>query len=353
MSSEGVSQLDTLSLVSEREDPPSYSSSPIELQTHEFVIRDSSGKLKAFPSEKSMHIYEFSKRHSHLQRHDPLFIKAKGYQNMSVGLPLLISHRRSRLGSGEYVYSKFFECKPTPNDGDKLYDKGDDRQIGHVLLKEFVGYHRYIIRLKDTEVVVFVHKRLPIADFKIGNERFRFVKAYKEPEGPIPRTPFFYQMYLLAPHQPSLIDNLDSCLRVQTNNPLLGLSARNIFRGSTPQPELDDFVSPYSYGSLEACRHGGRFSRNKKCATVKLNACISGNPHSNKDVEFTSLIFVAVSLVLQHHEMDIQQKRATETSSLTNTSVVRGNLGVASSFAVSNTWVSTDNCGGMGASGSF
>ncbi|GEQ66354.1 hypothetical protein JCM33374_g17 [Metschnikowia sp. JCM 33374] len=295
--------------------PPSYMSLQPQFQTREFIFRLAGGRFKAFPSEKSMEIYENAKRLLNSSKSNPDFVRAKEYQNLSIGLPLLISRRSSSIG----VYLKLLDCEPTPHKPDNLYCRNDAREVARVHRMRFRRYHQYVIPLENEEIVVFLHLRSDIADFKIGDQRFRFLKALSKSERPHTKAPLFYNIYLLDPHQPSLVDNMDSSLRVHKNNPLLEISNRKKVGGISCFAEREAYTSSCQYGYLEGCRVS---HRNKKCATLGLIDEGSGNRDSNDSVDFKSFVFVVVSHILQNHEQDLERSRASRSANISNNSMM-------------------------------
>ncbi|GEQ70421.1 hypothetical protein JCM33374_g4098 [Metschnikowia sp. JCM 33374] len=304
---------------SETEDtPPSYSDIQPPLQIQEFVFRFAGDRFKAFPSEKSMEIYEDAKKLSRSRKHTAQFFQAKEYQNQSIGLPLLVAQHSSSMGLGETDYLTLFDCKSKPEQPNKLYSKKDDQKVARVHMQSFLGYRRFRIQFAEVNFLVFSHLRHPIVDFNIGNERFRFVKLLNRSEGLSSSVPFLYKIYLLDSHQPSLVDNLNSDLTINKTNPLLGSRTRNFF-GRTPRPsEQASYASSFEYGTLEGIS-GGLFSKVKKCATLRLHNPVSGCHDANDSVDFKAGVFVAVSLVLQTQDMQRDRANAINTMNTVNT----------------------------------
>lgn len=294
--------------------PPSYP--PMVLQ--EFVIANgiTDRNLKAFPSETSMRMY---KEYNKLSKHHLDFPRAKSNQNASIGLPLVISKRCLSIGLGDTSYLRFFECVPAPEARDRLYDKVDNRHIGEVLRRKFIGYTRYRLQLKGVETVVFAHLRLPIVDLRINDERFRFVKAISPVLNP---DRFLYDLYLLAPDQVSLVDNMDSSRKVHKSNLLLGGLLHNIFPIRWCPRDRSKYISPHKCGSFDYYRSWEMFTRTKKCSVFSMYTYAVGNVDATAAVEFRSLILVAVSLILQSIEDDLHLARTARRNSNTTTNNV-------------------------------
>lgn len=278
---------------------------PMVLQ--EFIITNgiSDRNLKVFPSEKSMQMY---KEYKKLSRHDPAFERAKQNQNLTYALPLAISKRSLSIGLGDTTYLRFLECLPSPEAPDRLYDRVDNRHIGEVLRRKFLGYMRYRLQIKGVEIVIIAHLRLPILDFQIQNERFRFVKTVVPTFNP---HRFHYELYLLSPDQPSLVDNMDSSLKVQSDNPLLGSHLLNIFPFKWHPSDRSKYTSPHKWGSYDYFSSWELFTRTRKCSTFSMYTNAVGVEDANSAVEFRTLIIVTITFILQSIEDDLQALRRT------------------------------------------
>ncbi|OBA23486.1 hypothetical protein METBIDRAFT_19412, partial [Metschnikowia bicuspidata var. bicuspidata NRRL YB-4993] len=275
-----------------------------QMELQEFIVtgRLINRSLKVFPSEKSLRMY---KEYARLGRRDPDFIRAKNAQNSSVALPLLMTKRSWGIGVGDTSYLRIFEAVPSPEAKDRLYSKVDNRHIGEVLRRNFFGYTRYRLQIKGVETVVIAHRRLPIVDWRINDERFRFVKATNPVLSP---DLFLYHLYLLAPDQDSLVDKMDSSLKVHRGNALLG-GLHNIFLLRWYLSDRSRYMSPYKCGLLEFYRSWKIFTRTRKCSIFSMYTYAIGNQDANNAVEFRLLILVAVSLILQSIEDDMHSKR--------------------------------------------
>ncbi|GEQ70425.1 hypothetical protein JCM33374_g4102 [Metschnikowia sp. JCM 33374] len=309
--------------------PPDYVPTQSQLQQHNFVLRYSVGCLKAFLSESSMRMYEEAKQYTRMNKTHPSFQRLKTQQNMYMGIPLLMSERCISVGFGERTYLRLFEGVSSPK-SDRLYGQSDNQQIGQVMIRVFNGYHRYRIQLRGVEIVLIVHRRLPIADFRIGDDRFRFVRNLTGWDVVGSTTPFSYGAYLLGPEQPSLVDGMGASLTVDKRNPVLGNEVLNFFVENWRFGHRSKYISPYQCGSFDATWAGGMIVKRKRCATLSIASNVPGNPDSNLSVDLRSLIFVAVSLVLHSHELDIQSERSPSRVSISN-----GNSSLTDAFLVS------------------
>ena len=282
--------------------PPSYPA--MEMQEIILTKGLTGMSTRAFASENSMRLYkEYTKL---LKKHQD-FPRAKQNQNNSIGMPLIVSKRAMNLGLGDSTFLKFFECAPAPEAADRLYDKVDNRPIGEALKRKFIGYDRYRLHIKGVETVVIAHTRLPIVDLQINNERFRFVKAVTPLMNP---DHFVYELYLLSPEQKSLVDDMGSSLKVTKSNPLLGGQLHNFFPLKLGPSDRSKYVSLHKVGVFEYHRSWEMFKQMKKCLVFSMYTFAAGNPDSNNAVEFRTLILVAVTLILQSHEDDLQGGRA-------------------------------------------
>ncbi|OBA22735.1 hypothetical protein METBIDRAFT_38248 [Metschnikowia bicuspidata var. bicuspidata NRRL YB-4993] len=260
--------------------------------------------LKAFVSENALRMFQeyckISKKHQD-------FSRAKDNQNRSVGLPLFTAKRSIRMGLGDTTYLHFFECASAPEATDRLYDKVDNRPIGEVLRRKYIGYYRYRLQIKGVEIVIIVHSRLPIVDFNIDNERFRFVKAVNSAMNP---DHFIYDLYLLTPDQASLVDDLNSSLKVRKDNPLLGGRLHNLFLVKLGSHDRSFYLSPHRRGTFEHHLSWKVFKKTKKCSMFTLYNYATGEPDSNDGVDFHTRVLVAITLILQAYEDDLQSSRA-------------------------------------------
>lgn len=284
--------------------PPSYP----EVNIQEFVLATglTGITLKAFSSENAMRLY---KTYTKLSKKHQDFARAKINQNRSIGMPLLVSKRSSRLslGVGDTCYLRFFECMSSPEATDRLYDRVDNRPIGEALRRKFAGYFRYRLQIRGVEIVIISHMWLSIWDWRLQGERFRLVKAANPSSNP---SHFLYDLYLLAQNQPSLVDDMDSSLRVSKLNPLRGNSLQNFFGYQLSVSDREKYTSPHKLGSFEYHQAWGLFSKMQKCSIFSMFGVVNGEPDSNNTVDFRSLVLVAIMLIVQSYEIDQQVGRA-------------------------------------------
>ncbi|GEQ70630.1 hypothetical protein JCM33374_g4308 [Metschnikowia sp. JCM 33374] len=285
--------------------PPGYP--PMKLQ--EFVFTGGNQDLKAFATDNSMRMF---KKYNRLGRNHPDFARAKQNQNASKGLPLLLSRRSTRIGLGDTTFLSLFEAVPSPEARGRLYDKIDNRHIGEVLRRKFISYCRYRLQIKGVEVVIIAHRFLPIIDLKINDERFRFIKAVSPARKP---DRFLYNLYLLLPEQTSLVDNMDSKLRVKKGNPLLGGTFHNLFPNPFSRHDRSKYTSPHKFGTFKYDVSREMFTRTRRCSALSMYTSATVDPNSNNTVEFRSFILVAATLILQSVEIDLQAARSSRLSS--------------------------------------
>lgn len=287
--------------------PPAYCLSQVE-QT--FVICDSilDGNRKVFTSERSMRMY---KEYKKLGKSNPTFKTAKLEQNMSIGLPLMFCRRKFQAKIGEINYLSIYICLPCPEANDRLYEEVDNRHIAEVFKNSYLGYHRYRLQISNEEITMILHSRLPIVDFQIYNERFRFIKA----KGKLFDADYFaYELFLLGPKQISLTDNLGPDRKVSQTNELLGSQLRNLFPIKFSSTDRSSFMSTTKLGKFEHKGSQVVFSRTRMTSTFSIFVDAGTNLDQNNDVTFRNKIFVAIVLILQAYEDDLASKRQFASS---------------------------------------
>lgn len=267
----------------------------------EFIICNAAlSTVKVFASERSLEMYKAFKR---LSKNDPGFRSAKEFQNNSKGLPLLICKRGFHFALSDVKHFSVYECLASPEASDRLYDKADDSKVGQVMKRTYISYARYCLNIWGNEVIVFLHNRLPIVDFKLNEKKFRFVRS---PRPIITPEHFVYELYLLAPEQVSLVDEMTADHKVNKNNPLLGSKLKNMltFQWSSDRSK---FTSSVKWGKFEYL-DSYTFSRTRRASKLTLFTNPMVDLDCNKSVEIESLSLLAVTLILKYYEDDFEAK---------------------------------------------
>lgn len=256
--------------------------------------------MRVFSSEENYRKYKEFKGKS---PSNPMFLLAKNTQNQSKGMPLLVQRRGFGIGLGDTSFLKIYQCLPSPESTDRLYDKVDDLLFAEVKKRIFPSYERFRLKFESTEIVMILHRRYPIADFKVGQNRYRFVRdrSFIAPDGH-----FSSDLYLLDESQGSLIDDLTSDLKVSKKNPLLGNSARNLFLPITFKP-LGEFTSPQHLGRLVNTILL-RIGTERRDCTLSLASNGARDFDDNSAVEFEAIVIICVSLILNLYDDEHRKK---------------------------------------------
>lgn len=293
--------------VTELTDPPSYSG----LSFRELILCNGmiNGDLKAFSSYENYRLYkDFSKRWITPE----LLERAKYNQNLTKGLPLLVSKRAWNLGFGDFKYLKLYECLSTPEETDRLYKSIDDRQIATVSKSNFFRYTRFRLQYSPNHtIVIFYHHLLEIMDFEFNQKRFRFLKTDLSSMN---SNRFAYDFFLLAEGQPSLLDDMTTKCTIAKSNKLLGTFMEHMLRlrlDTIPDTEL---ISPHLWGKFQSCKKDALFSRTVKTCTFSLYIPVPPDLNLNSSVCEMTRVFTAVCLILKNLEIDIGSRRSPVVS---------------------------------------
>lgn len=260
--------------------------------------------MRVFSSEENLRLYKQFKGKS---VSDNLFPLAKQTQNQSKGMPLLVQRRGYGIGLGDISFLKIYQCLPSPESRDRLYDKVDDFLFAEVKKRAFPSYDRFRLKFESTEIVMILHRRYPIADFQVGQNRYRFVRdrSLIGPDGY-----FSSDLYLLDQNQDCLVDNLTKDLKVNKNNKLLGNSARNLLLPVSFKP-LADFISPYQLGQLVNTIFLGIGMERRDC-TLSLVSNGVRDFDDNSKVEFEAIVIICASLVLNLHDEERESRKSRQ-----------------------------------------
>ncbi|WPK25343.1 hypothetical protein PUMCH_002654 [Australozyma saopauloensis] len=288
--------------------PPAYAGQTFR----EIVFCDGlfGSDTKAFPSYDS---YRLFKEYHSIFRSNDGFETAKADQNLARGLPLMVSKRSWSICGGDHKYLRLYEALPSPEARDRLYDKADDRKIADVRQKCYLRYTRFRMTMTDgTKVIFFYHNSLRILDFEFQGGRYRFSKTDNGY-----RTHFSYDLFLLHPQQPSLIDGMTNSEQIADSNPLLGSRTRYSFGMKPKGIKYQDLVSPYLMGKFQSCRSETFFSKTNKASTLMLFSPISGDTSTNTSVDLLSLQLTAAAIILKNHEYDMRSNNQAASNSAT------------------------------------
>lgn len=257
--------------------------------------------LKVFTSDANLQMYKDFKGTS---TSHPNFWHAKQSQNQSKGMPLLVLRRAYGIGIGDTSYMRIYQCLPSPESRDRLFHKADELLFAEVTKRAFASYIRFRLKFESVEVVLILHRRYPIADFRVGDKRFRFVRdrSFFEPAGY-----FSSDLFLLDRDQTSLVDGLTSDLKVHKSNELLGSSVRNFLAPFSFKP-LADFMSPHQLGQLvnTIFPRIGTDHRDCSLSLVSNGVC---DFDDNRTVEFEAIVIICASLVINLHDDEMRRAR--------------------------------------------
>lgn len=282
--------------------PPQYNG----LQFREIIICNSlfDTNLKAFASYESYRMFkDFSKR----WMSDGEFQRAKYNQNLTKGLPLMLSKRVWNWGIGDVQYLKLFDCLTSPEAVDRLYHRADNRLIAMIFKKRFLRYTRFRLVIGGSTIVIFYHHLLEIVDFEYDNKRFRFVKTDLNR---VNLNHFAYDLFLLREGQPSLLDNMTAKMKVASSNCLLGGVFSYAFGFWSTAIKDHEITSPHLWGKVQSCKRDALFSRTAKTCSFSLFSPVPPDLNMNSSVDKTSFVLTAVCMVLKSYEFDLMVQNA-------------------------------------------
>lgn len=260
--------------------------------------------LKAFASYESYRMFkDFSKPWKSSEQ----FQRAKYNQNLTKGLPLIVSKRVFNWGFGEVRYMKLYDVRTSPESPDRLYTKCDNRFMALVMKKRFLRYTRFRLIVADSEVVIFYHHLLQIMDFKHDDKRFRFIKTDLNR---VNLNHFAYDLVSLKDGQPSLVDELTTSKKIAHSNVLLGSRIGYTFGFRPKSVKGHDLLSPRLWGKLQLCKRDALFTRTSRTCSFCLFNPVPVDLNMNSSVDATTHILTAVSLVLKSFELDLMVQNA-------------------------------------------
>ena len=271
-----------------------------------FIVSRSLGPtMKAFSSESNFKMYKDFK---HISKYHPCFNRAKELQDKFKGYPILYLKRNLnvKLGFSEERIMTIYHCLPSGENGDRLYNKSDNKQLVEVYRKDYISYARYRLKFESTEVILVIHRRLPIADFNVGEARYRFLRQQSFFE----RTGYFgSDLYMIGRNQISLVDDLVDGYKINPKNKLVG----NAIINCIVPPILTsarNLSTPYKLGRLTN-NHWLTFGTDHKFFSLSLLSDSNLDSDANNTVTFEALAILCVSMVLPmyDHEDSIHRRR--------------------------------------------
>lgn len=284
-------------------EPPSYGG----LAFREIVLCNGflDTNIKAFSSYESYKMYkDFSKPWISPEQ----FRRAKYNQNLTRGMPLILSKRTWNFGLGDVRYLKLFDCLTCPEARDRLYQRADNRMVATVYKKRHIRYTRFRIEWCDERepVVLIYHHLLEILDFELDGKRFRFLKTDLTR---VNLNHFAYDLFVLADEQPSLTDEMMN-MKVSSKNKLLGSRLAYAF-GIRPSAMSEyDLVLVHLWGKLQSCKRDAFFTRTSKTSTFSLFTPVPVDLSLNSSVNNTAFVLTAVTIVLKSFEFDLMVQNA-------------------------------------------
>lgn len=294
------------------ENPPDIEEAPTlpplyrGLEYREIIICNSlfDTSLKAFASYESYRMFkDFSK--SWMSKGE--FQRAKYNQNLTKGLPLMLSKRVWNWGVGDVQYLKLFDCLTSPEAVNRLYHKADNRLVATIYKKRFLRYTRFRLVMAGSTIVIFYHHLLEIADFEYDGKKFRFIKTDLNR---VNLNHFAYDLFLLGADQQSLLDKMTANFKVANSNNLLG-GVFSYMCGLRPSSIREhDLVSPHLWGKIQSCKRDALFSRTAKTCSFSLFTPVPPDLNMNSSVDKTSFVLTAICLILKSYEFDLMVQNA-------------------------------------------